>query len=1402
MTAWFALGRSGVAAVTAVLIGALLAVQPGARAESQPPPGLPQTVSADTLATWQINGVVWSQVTVGNTVYATGSFTRARPPGVAPGGVGEVDARNIFAFDIRTGTRLASFNHSLNAQGRFVTASPDGTRVYVGGDFTSVDGFARGHVASFETATGALVPTFAPSVSGTVRTLQATNTTVYVGGAFTQAGGQTRFRLASFSASNGTLTGWNPSADDENVWSMVLTPDQSKVVVGGPFTSINNQPAYGMGAVSAATGATLPWAANQLIRVATSTGAITSLRADAQQIYGTAYAYGGPTNFEGVFAADPTTGEVNWVNDCHGDTYDTLPIADVLYSVSHAHDCAWISEFPETSTRTYSFLLASPTFPTGSNLGPDNYGWDFNGVPAANHLHWFPKLNMGTYTGQYQAGWSLTGNSDYLSVGGEFTQANFGAQQGLVRFARPGLAPNKRGMENFDAALRAVSVTAGAARVSWVSQWDMDNANLRYDVYRDGGATPVHTITTRSTFWNRPRLTFNDTGLAPGSQHTYRVRASDPFGNSSTSPESAPVTIASGSLDPYASAVLDDGAASYFRLAEASGSTLVDLAGVNNAVLSGSVTRGTAGAIAGNAATTFTGSATGGTAAAVTAPQTFSVEAWFKTSTSTGGKVVGFGSSQSGVSSRYDRHLYLDNSGRLFFGINDSNNRTVNSPGTYRDNVWHHAVGTQGPQGMSLYVDGKRVGFDSAATVATSYPGYWRIGGDTLSTWPSRPTSNNLDGSIDDVAIYDQVLTTQQVQQHYAASGRSLTVPGLPADAYGQAVYNDNPDLYWRLNETSGSTANDSGRLFTSGIYSTLVGVTRPASGPLTGNNAITLGGNASIGSTLAEYRPTSFSEEIWFKTATNTGGKLIGFGSSSSGSSASADRFVYMTDPGRLRFGVRSRGTNVFIESPTSYNDNTWHHVVATQSSAGMRLYVDGGLVASNNRGGGGNYPGAWRVGGGDSNYGGSTSLFFTGSVDEAAVYSTVLTQPQVAAHYSAAGGVVTNQPPTAAFTSSITNLTASFNGSGSSDPDGTITSYAWNFGDGTTGTGATPSHTYGSNGTYTVTLTVTDNGGLTGSVSHPVTVAAPVPNQPPTAAFTFSSTNLTASFNGSGSSDPDGTITSYAWNFGDGTTGTGATPSHTYASNGTYTVTLTVTDNDGANGSVSKQVAVAAAGGPVLLARDTFTRTLTGGWGAADQGGAWLANGNSTNFTVESGLGQLRMPSAGSGPSSFLPGVSSTDTDLQTRISLDSVPTGGTLGVDQGLLVRRIAGSGDYRAKLRFLPTGEVRIGLSRTNAAGAQTTLIAETTVAGITYAVGQDLVVRVQAFGTSPTTIRAKVWRSGTSEPGPWMVTTTDSTAALQTAGMVGLHSFLAGTVTNAPLKARFDDLVVQEATSLP
>jgi PKD repeat protein len=141
------------------------------------------------------------------------------------------------------------------------------------------------------------------------------------------------------------------------------------------------------------------------------------------------------------------------------------------------------------------------------------------------------------------------------------------------------------------------------------------------------------------------------------------------------------------------------------------------------------------------------------------------------------------------------------------------------------------------------------------------------------------------------------------------------------------------------------------------------------------------------------------------------------------------------------------------------------------------------------------------------------------------------------------------------------------SFDGSGSTDPDGgSITAYAWDFGDGLTATGASATHTFTVADTYTVTLTVTDDDG--DSASNSIIVQIVDQTFPPVAAAGDDLTVeqfQTFSVNGSNSYDPDGGTLTYSWNFGDDTSPvTGVAPSHSYDNDGTYTVTLTVTDDE----------------------------------------------------------------------------------------------------------------------------------------------------------------------------------------------------------------------------------------------
>ena len=194
------------------------------------------------------------------------------------------------------------------------------------------------------------------------------------------------------------------------------------------------------------------------------------------------------------------------------------------------------------------------------------------------------------------------------------------------------------------------------------------------------------------------------------------------------------------------------------------------------------------------------------------------------------------------------------------------------------------------------------------------------------------------------------------------------------------------------------------------------------------------------------------------------------------------------------------------------------------------------------------------------------------TGAFDQETV-SIVVTSPSVI-----------NNPPNAVISSSASvgdaPLQVQFDGTGSSDSDGTIISYEWDLGDGGTATGEQVTYTYSTEGTFNATLTITDNGGLTDTVSTPVIVNEPPGgvNIPPNAIISASISSgympLTVSFDAGQSNDPDGEIISYTWNFGDGTNVSGISVNHKFSQPAVYTVTLKVTDNMGTNSQLASYI------------------------------------------------------------------------------------------------------------------------------------------------------------------------------------------------------------------------------------
>jgi PKD repeat protein len=305
--------------------------------------------------------------------------------------------------------------------------------------------------------------------------------------------------------------------------------------------------------------------------------------------------------------------------------------------------------------------------------------------------------------------------------------------------------------------------------------------------------------------------------------------------------------------------------------------------------------------------------------------------------------------------------------------------------------------------------------------------------------------------------------------------------------------------------------------------------------------------------------------------------------------------------------------------------------------------------------------------------------------------------------------------------------------------------------------------------------------------------TVVAPPANTAPTAAFTSAVSGLAVSVDGSGSSDADGSVASYAWDFGNGVTGTGVTASHTYAAAGTYQVKLTVTDDDGATGTVTKPVTVAAPQPPAAdtpLASDAFGRAVTGGWGSADVGGAWTIGGTVANAAVVDGAGQLT-GAVGKSMRAALTGVSEEDVSTQVDVVLPELPTGGGTFVALG---GRNVDASRYNAQLQFAADGTVELSLMSVVDWN-------ERWLAGFRlpekYTAGEALTVRLDISGS---TLKAKVWTTGTEEP-DWQVEATDSTAALQRAGGFHLYTYTSGSASR-PSVVRFDDLWAGAAGEAP
>ena len=769
---------------SAVAMSMALVAAPPVTADTAPldpaNPATPVTVSADALPTVQIDGIVWQQVIIGNVAYAVGQFNTARPAGAAPG-TNTVARNNILAYDVTTGTLITTFTASLNGMAKTIAASPDGSKLFVGGAFSQVNGVARPYVAALNPTTGALITSWAPKVNSRVVALTASNNAVYMGGWFSGVGSVSRPKLAAVSTSNATLLNWNPVPAGGDVNTLLVSPDDSKVVVGGGFTTLNgsSNPGYGLGAVDTDTGGLLPWAANGLVRngghkqpssASPATEQESTERATCSATAGTSREHSrltGPTV--------PSSGS----RTATATPMASTPIGDTaVYTVSHAHYCGNIGGFPadvakvdihmaRTGVQQGSDGHSDRSIPTATSTG--------RRIPSPSLLQWYPEFADGTFTGQAQAAWNVTGNSQYIVVGGEFPSVNGNAQQGLVRFAVKGIAPNKRARwSQAPPSTRPLPAPPPDGAGQLAGELGPGQQDLTYQRHPLTARPPRRsTPRRRSPTSGRGRAWASSTRDCRGRSDLHTTRSS------ATDPSATPLNIEhrqrhhrhGRDASDYARGVLDDGAADYWRFGEGSGRPSTTGPASTTSRQGPASTRGAAGAIIGdtNTASTFDGNERPGVGATHDPdprPGHVHRRGVVQDHDHHGRQDRRLRQPADRNSGSYDRHIYMDNAGGIIFGVYTGRRRRPLQQPARPTTTGSGTTSSRSLGSRHGALRRRQASGDSAptSTSASPTPGYWRIGGDNLSGWPDQPASNYFNGGIDDVAIYPTALTATQVQ--------------------------------------------------------------------------------------------------------------------------------------------------------------------------------------------------------------------------------------------------------------------------------------------------------------------------------------------------------------------------------------------------------------------------------------------------------------------------------------------------------------------------------------------------------------------------------------------------------------------------------------------------------------
>jgi hypothetical protein len=477
------LGRRARAAVAA--LGALtmlsLSIASFASADVSETPG----------RTWATNGRVLTIQTIGGLVYVGGTFTAV----VDTDGVSH-PAGNIAVFNPTTGTFNTAWTGTANGSVNAIAAS--GNTLYLGGDFSQVDGVSHRKLAAVNLTTGAISSTWKPSADGLVETVIALGGKVYAGGYFFNITDASGIHARPFIARLDAITGafdptWHP-APDARVRKMMPSADGTRLFVGGDFTTVSGAP----GSVALVSIVTATGAVDPLFREGTNNGnaraPVFDLATDGTHLLVAAAGGGG-----GCTMQDPTRGTTIWSHKSNGDMQAIEVIGSTVYCGGHFNGSSSFDGVDRTK-------LASVDLTTGTILAY---------APVVNSA-------LGI--------WSMGSDATHLYIGGDFTKVNGISQAHFARFSQAGtqappMAPRSLAGQGGDS----------AAYLSWLPPTSDGGSTVKsYRVYRKTA------VGTPKSVGRSNALAFTDTSAVDGTTYTYTVAALNNIGEG---PPSGPTIV-------------------------------------------------------------------------------------------------------------------------------------------------------------------------------------------------------------------------------------------------------------------------------------------------------------------------------------------------------------------------------------------------------------------------------------------------------------------------------------------------------------------------------------------------------------------------------------------------------------------------------------------------------------------------------------------------------------------------------------------------------------------------------------------------------------------------------------------------------------------------------------------